>query len=389
MPSSSLFKSQLRRSGNIRQLEADAFFQGAHGVAIDPGLADIHSHFDQEASRANQESIPRQKNFEQTIEHVRAAIPEAEHKWQLVKERLGEQTPPFVLPLLVAISAVIVAIAEITMLAPALDVLDITDPASQVMSATGITLIGSLAFHFAWESLSSEKFTKAWRWAIRILSGFTATALAYWGILRGQQVAFAARLNDNPLGRFLAGHPIASSIFYVFITLGAPLMIAAASHYSFHHLRDYWEWKKANSRLKCLIKQKAAAQKGLEAEKQGLEHRLAEIAHKCEQWKASYRLHHERGSKRGAIQEPFWTVPLKATFAGLIVAALLFWAPIVVEIPAVLASWIAAFLYFRRQWHSPTPEEYFELEHVHFSNPADIQNQKLPSWNQKPKELAE
>ena len=389
MPSKSLLNQSLRRAQDVRQLEAEAFFQGAHGVAIEPGLTDVQSKFDQQASRLHQESVPRQKKFEAALEQVRSGMQAAENQWLAVKERLGEHTPPFALPLIVAIAAVLVIFAEVTMLAPAMDVIDITEPQAQVLAALGITLIGGLAFHFAWESLASDKFTRAWRLCIRVLAGFVAIALGYWGVLRERQVAFAANLNDNALGKFLASHPIPSTIFFIFITLGAPLMIAAATHYSFHHLRDFWQWRKANARLKRLMRQRVDAQKGLEGEKQALDHHLNELTHECSQWKACYQTHHERGARRQALQEPYWTVPLKATFAALIVTALLFWTPLLVLVPGAAAAWIAAYLYFRRQWQSPTPDEYFELENVQFSSPDTAREafQQLPAGGQNQKEL--
>jgi hypothetical protein len=35
------------------------------------------------------------------------------------------------------------------------------------------------------------------------------------------------------------------------------------------------------------------------------------------QWKSVYSLHHDRGAKHGAKQEPYWIVIAKATFAAL------------------------------------------------------------------------
>ena len=222
-------------------------------------------------------------------------------------------------------------------------------------------------------------------------------ALACWGILRGMQVAFAAKVMQNPLGDFLSEHPVVSAVFYIFITLAAPLMIAAATHYSFHHLRDWWEWKTGNSQMNRLIRLRVSAQKGLESEKERLVHGLKEIAHECTEWKATYRLNHERGGKHGAIQEPYWIVPLKATLAMLATLGVLavlgawFWLPLPVLGIIDWAVWIAAFLYFRRQWHSPSPEEFFELEHVSFAVPASGQadHKSLLAAFRNPKELSQ
>jgi len=379
-----------RRKRDTRHVEAEAFYQGAHGVEIKPGLEELQARFDKQGSQLNQRSIGRQKKFETVLDHVKELWTPVEKLCLAVRERIGDRIPPFLLPLIVALGAVFIGIAEVILLAPALDVLNVTEYRLQVFSAIGIVLIGGLSYHFAWESLSSEKFTSLWRWIIRVVALLVTVALACWGILRGMQVAFAAKVMQNPLGDFLSEHPVVSAAFYIFITLAAPVMIAAATHYSFHHLRDWWEWKTANSEMNRLIRLRVSAQKGLESEKERLIHGLKEIAHECAEWKATYRLNHERGGKHGAIQEPYWMVTVKATLAMLVVLAFSWWLPLPLLGIIDWAVWIAAFLYFRRQWHSPSPEEFFELEHVSFAVPAKdhADHNPLLAPFRNPKELS-
>lgn len=385
-----------RRTQDIRRVEAEAFYQGAHGVEIKSGLDEIQAKFDKQGAQLTQQSIERQKKFETVLDHVKELWTPVEKLCVAVRERIGDRIPPFLLPMIVATGAIFIAIAEVILLAPALDLLNVTEYPKQVFSAIGIVLIAGLSYHFAWESLSSEKFTRLWRWIIRLVAVLVTAALTCWGILRGLQVAFAAKVMQNPLGDFLSEHPVVSAVFYIFITLAAPVMIAAATHYSFHHLRDWWEWKTANSRMNRLIRLRVSAQKGLESEKERLVHGLKEITHECAEWKAAYRLNHERGGKHGAIQEPYWMVPLKATLAMLTTVAALaivgawFWLTLPVLGIIGWAVWIAAFLYFRRQWHSPSPEEFFELEHVSFAVPAKDQSDHHPLLApfRNPKELS-
>jgi hypothetical protein len=388
---SKLFSEILtRRKRDTRHVEAEAFYQGAHGVEIKPGLEEIQARFDKQGAQLNQRSIEIQKKFETILDHVKELWVPVEKLCLAVRERIGDRIPPFLLPLVIALGAVFIAVAEVILLAPALDLMNVTEYRLQVFSAIGILLIGGLSYHFAWETLSSAKFTSLWRWTIRLVAILVTVALVYWGVLRGMQVAFAAKVMQNPLGDFLSAHPVASAVFYVFITLAAPVMIAAATHYSFHHLRDWWEWKTSNSRMNRLIRLRVSAQKGLESEKERLIHGLKEIAHECAEWKATYRLNHQRGGKHGAIQEPYWMVPLKATLAMLVVLAFFWWLPLPVLGVIDWAIWIAAFLYFRRQWHSPSPEEFFELEHVSFAVPAKDQTDDNPLLApfRSPKELS-
>ena len=379
------------RKRGIRHVEAEAFYQGAHAVEIKAGLEEIQARFDKHGAQLNQQSISLQKKFETVLDHVKELWTPAEKLCLAVRERIGDRIPPFLLPVLVALGAVFIAIAEVILLAPALDVLNVTEYPLQVFSAIGIVLIGGLSYHFAWETLSSDKFTRLWRWIIRLVAVLVTAALACWGSLRGMQVAFAAKVMQNPLGDFLSEHPVVSAVFYIFITLAAPVMIAAATHYSFHHLRDWWEWKTTNSQLNRLIQLRVSAQKGLESEKERLVHGLKEIAHECTEWKATYRLNHERGGKHGAIQEPYWMVPLKATLAMLVVSPFSWWLlPLIGSGIIDWAVWIAAFLYFRKQWHSPSPEEFFELEHVSFAVPAVSHDEHHPLLApfRKPKEIS-
>lgn len=379
------------RKRDTTRVEAEAFYQGAHGVEIKACLDEIQAKFDKQGAQLNQQSIERQKKFEAVLNHVKELWTPLEKLRAAVRERIGDRLPPFLLPLLMAMGAFFIGIAEVILLAPALDVLNVTEYPAQVFSAIGIVLIGGLSYHFAWESLSSDKFTRLWRWIIRLVAVLVTAALTCWGTLRGMQVAFAAKAGENPLGDFLSAHPVASAVFYIFITLAAPVMIAAATHYSFHHLRDWWEWKTVNARVDRLIKLRASAQKELESEKERLVYGLKEIAHECAAWRATYRLNHERGGKHGAIQEPYWVVPLRATLTMLAVMAVLFWLPLRVLGIIDSAVWIGAFLYFRKQWRSPTPDEFFELEHVSFALPAAHESDRRPllAAREKPKGLSQ
>jgi hypothetical protein len=199
-----------------------------------------------------------------------------------------------------------------------------------------------------------------------------AAGLVLWGVFRGYQVGFAAGLSQNPLGDFLSGHPFLASCFYVFVTLGIPVVAATASHFSASRLHTWWEWKTAKSRAENLTREKAEVANQLKSESECLAQLLKASDEKRKQHLASYRQHYQRGKLCGAKQEPFWTVPLKATVAAAVTLAVL---------PFVLAfhflaflppiAWAGAFLYFWRRWHNPTASEYFDLEKVRFAESSD------------------
>jgi hypothetical protein len=363
MKSTSLSRKTIRP----QSLEAVAYFEGSHGVELKPGLERCQATFDEQSAKVSHEAVAREKKHEQLLDRVRVLIPGAESKASEVKERIGNQTPQFLLPLIALSAACLMATAEVILLAPALVVLAITDPALQIFAATGLMFAFGLAYHFAWESFTSDRFPRVWRIITRVLAVFVTIALIFWGILRGKQVAFAASLNHNPLGQFLAGHPFLAMAFYVFVTLITPLILATAMHYSFHHLRDWWELQTANSKLDRLQRSRVIAQKALDTEREQHQQTLKQIAHECTQWKTTYRINHERGAEHQALREPIALVYLKTVGAAVLAGGLLFWAPAMLIACGASVAGIAAFLHFRQKREHPNPEQYYKVQNIQFA----------------------
>ena len=63
-------------------------------------------------------------------------------------------------------------------------------------------------------------------------------------------------------------------------------------------------------------------------------------------------------------------VTLKATSTMLMFLISGWLLPLPVALLLAATVWVVAFLYYRKQWHSPTPEEFSDLEHVDFAVPA-------------------
>ena len=273
------------------------------------------------------------------------------------------------MPVIVAAIAFLAVVAEARMLAPALDLLNVTDPLSQLLSALGIAFITALAFHFAWETFTREDFPRLWKIAIRIMAGALSLGMIFWGILRGLQVGFSADLAQSPLGEFLRGHPVLSSVFYVLITLAVPVIAATASHYSHSALEKWWRWHTVSRQVKEISKRRAYATKLLESEKETLSHSLKQLEHQAKESRALYARSHERGVRNGTAQEQYWTVLLKSTLAAIVALIGFGWfifviSPFFALIP--VAVWIGAFFHYRRQWRSPNPIEFYDLERVRF-----------------------
>lgn len=364
----------MSRLNEERKVECDGFYDGAHGTPLETGIEEIEGKFEEKKANLQRDAVTNQKRLEAEIQHLDEVGPAVERKVKAVEERNGEQQLSIVLPVCVVLLAVLAIISEALLLAPAMDILNVTNEIAQLFTAFGIAAVAGLTFHFVWESFVSEAFPNIWKVTVRVVAAMLAFGLIVWGILRGYQVAFAASLNQNPLGDFLSGHPILSSIFFVFITLATPVIAATATHYGAHRIQAWWEWKTAKAKFEALSKRRASAVKELEALEKALQLGLKALDEERKQWKSVYSLHHDRGAKHGAKQEPYWIVIAKATFAALfaLLAAgwfIFFISPFFVLFPVV--AWWAAFLYYRRQWRTPSRIEFFDLEHVQFVIPAE------------------
>jgi Skp family chaperone for outer membrane proteins len=338
----------MSRLNEERRVECDGFYDGAHGTPLETGIEEIEGKFEQKKANLQRDAVTNQKRLEAEIKHLDETGPAVERKVRAVEEKNGEQQLSIVLPVCVVLLALLAIVSEALLLAPAMDILNVTNEIAQLFTAFGIAAVAGLTFHFVWESFVSEAFPKIWKVTVRVVAAMLAFGLVVWGILRGYQVAFAASLNQNPLGDFLSGHPILSSIFFVFITLATPVIAATATHYGAHRIQVWWEHKTAKAKFEALSKRRASAVKELEAQEKALQLGLKALDEERKQWKSVYSLHHDRGAKHGAKQEPYWIVLAKATFAALFALLASGWfiffiSPFFVLFPVVV--WWATFLY--------------------------------------------
>jgi ABC-type multidrug transport system fused ATPase/permease subunit len=363
-------------------IECDGFFEGSNGTRLETGIEKIQAQFDNQRTELQKNSVTKAKHLEAELEHLDAIKPDADRQWAAILQSHGDQIPSVAMPVIVAFIGILALLAEARMLAPALDLLNVTDYSSQLLSALGISFITALAFHFAWETFTREDFPRLWKLAVRVMAGALSLGMICWGILRGLQVGFSADLAQSPLGEFLRNHPVLSSAFYVLITLAVPVIAATASHYSQAALERWWRWHKVSRQVKDISKRRAYASKLLESERETLSHGLKQLEHQAKEAKALYARSHERGVQNGTIQEQYWTVFLKSTLAAIVALITFGWfifviSPFFALIP--VAVWIGAFFHYRRQWRSPNPAEFFDLERVRFAIAAtDAKSSELP-----------
>src|SRR6266568_5938718 len=86
-----------------RQLEALAFYLGAHSVDPAPVLDEIEAPFAQDTSQEKQEPLRALHALEGKLQQVRRGKPEAEALWQRIRKELGDTPPPYFQAVLMAI----------------------------------------------------------------------------------------------------------------------------------------------------------------------------------------------------------------------------------------------------------------------------------------------
>jgi hypothetical protein len=195
-------------------------------------------------------------------------------------------------------------------------------------------------------------------------------SLMVWGLLRGYQLKFAAVLAGNPLGQFLADHPILTSVFYIFITIATPLIGATALLYGWPEVSRARTWRRVRERFETLRAAEVKLARDVQAEQEHLDEFDKRKQAECLEWRAIFAQFYERGRRNGACKETLWSVLRKSLLGGLFVIPLVFflplaWFPAQLAIPTIPA--LAIFVYFNHRRHHPSHERYLDQENTHFA----------------------
>jgi hypothetical protein len=191
-----------------------------------------------------------------------------------------------------------------------------------------------------------------------------------WGLLRGYQLRFAAVLAGNPLGQFLAEHPVLASIFYIFITVAAPLIGATALLYGWPEVSRARTWRRVRERFEKLRSAEVQLARDVQTEQEHLDQFDKRKQAECLEWRAIFAQFYERGRRNGACKESLWSVRRKCLLGGLLASPLVFflplaWFPVHLIIPAIPA--LAIFIYCNHRRHHPSHEGYLAQENTHFA----------------------
>jgi hypothetical protein len=370
-----------RSNGKPRSLEALAFYLGAHKIDPDTVAAEIEAGFDADVAGEKQKVQDRLRTLEANVEQVRRKLPEAESVWERVRAELGDTPPPAAEAVALSVFALFSLALDAIFIAPSMDLMNVTDPAWQFVAGAGLAVLCTLFFHMTGSVLVARKSTRLMKSIAATVGACGILALVVWGLLRGYQLGFSAMLGGNPLGQFLAAHPILTSIFYTFVTVATPLVGAAASIHAWRSIRASREWRRAHGTWETLRAREAQLAKSIQKAEDELAHlETVADAHRRE-WSAILAQFYHRGMTHGARQETLVSVIRKSAFASLCTAPVFLLAAVVPVVPLAACPVIAGigvFTWLNHRRIHPSHERYLKQENTQFAVPDRSFVQTLP-----------
>jgi len=370
-----------------RRLEALAFYLGAHAIDPAPTLDEIEARFAQQVLEEKQEPLRALHALEAKLQQVRKERPESEALWTRIRKELGDTPPPYFQAVLMACCAFFALALDTLFLAPTMDILNIANPALQFLAAAGFAALCTIYFELTGLLYIGGKNSLPNRLIAIVVGTVGVVCLAAWGLLRGYQLRFAAVLAENPLGQFLAAHPVLASIFYIFITLATPIIGATALLLGWQEVSHARTWRRVRERFETLRTEEIQLARKIQAEQEVLDQFDKRKQAECLEWKAIFAQFYERGRRNGACKETRWSVLRKSLLGGLCATPLAFliplaWFPAQLAVPAVPA--FALFIYLNHRRHHPSHDRYLTLENTHFAVIPDApQPPELPAPKQR------
>lgn len=352
------------------RLDARAFYLGAHGVNRESSLEEIEARLAQETSEERQELLRELHAQEAKLQQVRKEKPEAEALWTRIRKELGDTPPPYFHAILVACLALFALTLDTLFLAPTMDILNIADPVFQYLAAAGMAALCTAYFDLTGILYIGAKGSWPKRLTAIAVGAVGVMSLLVWGLLRGYQLRFAAGLAGNPLGQFLAAHPILASVFYIFITLVTPVIGATALHYGWTDVSRAGTWRRVRERFETLRTAEIQLASDVQTEKEHLAEFDKRKQAECREWRAIFTQFYERGRVNGARKETLASVLRKSVIGGLCASPLAFLFPLalvpeLIGIPAVVGG--ALFVYFNHRRHHPSHDRYLAQENTRFA----------------------
>jgi hypothetical protein len=353
-----------------RQLEALAFYLGAHDIDPAPVKEEIEARFAQEASEEKQEPLRALHALEAKLQQVRKERPEAETVWEHIRAELGDTPPPYFQAILMAWCAVFALLLDTLFLAPTMDILNIASPVLQFIAALGFAALCTAYFELTGLLYIGAKGSLPKRLTAIAVGAVGVVSLSVWGLLRGYQLKFAAGLAGNPLGQFLGEHPMLASVFYIFITLATPAIGAAALLLGWQEASRAQMWRKVREKFEKLRADEIQHAHDVQTEQEHLDNFDERKEHECREWRAIFDQFYKRGQMIGARKETLASVVRKSAIGGLCASPLAFFLPFsllpeLIGIPTIVGT--ALFAYFNHRRHHPSHDRYLAQENTQFA----------------------
>jgi hypothetical protein len=361
----------MRVARNPKQLEHEAFYHGSQGCEPHDALAEIESHFNQKVQQAAHKATPAIKGLEAKLEDAKRTLPDAKTRFDSIVARHEGRLPEIFVPAFMVIIGFFAMLAESAMLAPFMDLFDITSPVPQHIAALAIGSACAIILHLAIESLTPQRFHKSHERLFQALGVCCVIGLIWAGIARGRQAAYGASLSGSPLAGFIHENPVLAILVYTFFTVAFPVAGALAITFGVKAAREWREFLISKREVKRLNNILATTPKEIENQQQRLFHEVNTIDQTKKEWQRAYMVQHQRGTAMGAAQTPKWMVYLKAGAVALL--TLLVTSPLlafpVVPIVSTLAAFTGSWVYFRHNWAHPKPEQLYRQQNVKFRTP--------------------
>jgi len=364
--------ASMERRTKVRDIAVEGFYAGANGVNCNEGLAEIeadHAKAAKQLEAGRTAEIGSLEAQQITLLHLEL---QAQERWAQMRERHKQDPPRVLVPLLMGSVGLGAALAEASLLAPALDMLRVTDPVLQLVLAVVISLTSAVLIHLALDA--RRKQTPA-NWPLLSSATGSLLVLVAFGIWRAQALTFAATHGKSALGPFLADWPGLTTLVISSLTVMIPVASAFAIDYALHHVWQWWEFRKARRAAKSLKTALDSVTKQVESAKKKLAHDLDLIKHQNEEWQAQYKHHWQLGFENGAKKGPVWPIWVKS--AAVALSVLLFGLALsLLRLPgaalgaaiASVAAGLAAAGHFYHRWEHPTREQFLRNANTRFTD---------------------
>lgn len=357
-----------QRSARTTEIEALAFYLGAHGIDPAPVKDQIEARFTEDTLREKEEPLRNLHVLEAKREQVRKERPESEALWQKVRKELGDTPPPYFHALFMAFFGAFALLVDALVLAPSMDMIGVALPALQYFVAAGFAMLFTTWFELCGLSYLRAK-DRIHRGSSLAAGGAAAFTLLVWGLLRGHQLQFAAGIAGNPLGDFLAAHPFLAAAFFTLITLATPMVGAFAFLSAWRDYSAARTWRQVRERFESHRREEVELPRRIQAEVERLAQFDRRKEAECRQWKESFNHYYDRGVKNGSRREPLWSVVWKSAlgvFGGTLVAVFVPELGFVADSLLPVIPGVALFLFFNHRRLHPSEERYLRRENTKF-----------------------